>query len=160
MTARDDWPAYMREYRSRTAATRCGRCSRAGLLTPTRCALCLAYDLERKPWLKGMLHDTVEHARWLTLARWPRSRCAVTGLTLQRLRRGGLDGRAYSLQVDRIRSGSGYVAGNMQLLACRLNRAKQGFHDVPRYAIDDLLADLGLADWPPLSAFMSAERGY
>lgn len=159
---RVSWSDYMRAYRARHRGVRCGRCSSTELLTPARCAWCLAVDLERKPWLAGLEHDTTEHSRMLTLARAPRSRCAVSGLTLERLQLGDSTGRTYSLQVDRIRNSLGYVPGNMQLLACRLNRAKQGHDSVPAWAVHDLLADLGIAKRRPLAAFMPAlhEGGY
>jgi hypothetical protein len=106
-----------------------------------------------------MLHDTLEHARLLELARRPHSRCAVSGLTLARLRRGGPDGRMYALQVDRISDEAGYIGGNMRLLACRLNRAKQGLLEVPPFALEHFLEDIG--ERPKVfRAFMPAEGGY
>lgn len=118
----------------------CRRCTRLALRGLSSCARCLAYALEAKPWLEGMRHETDAHALMLALARLDDSRCAVAGLTRAELREAG-----YDLQVDRIDSGQGYTAGNMQLLASRLNRLKSGTEwmeprDFPARIVEDFVA--------------------
>lgn len=154
-----EWSAYMREYRSANRGARCSRCSSTDLLSATRCATCMALDAERKPWLDGMRHETLEHALLMRKARLVRSRCSLSGLTLAQLRAGDRRGARYSLQVDRIDDAIGYVRGNMRLLACRLNRAKQGLAEVSRYDLNEFLARFGLADAPPVRAFMGEHGG-
>lgn len=68
------------------------------------------------------------------LLRFGDAPCAVTGLSLEQLREYGL-----RLEVDRINPARGYVAGNMQVVCSRINRARQTWgDDLPPDVVDDL----------------------
>lgn len=126
----------VRMYRAATRGARCGRCSSSEILPGRlRCARCKALDAERKPWVAHLRHDTDDHAAFIREAHDDLTRCALSGLTLEELR-----GAGYSLQVDRIDSRRGYVRGNLQVIACRLNRQKQAFGDrLPEWCARDLV---------------------
>jgi len=110
----------------------CRRCGRIRI-TPTLCAWCLAYDLEKR--IRDYSHDRAEHAWMLILSHLPESCCAVSGLTRDELARIG-----DRLTVDRIDNDRGYTRGNMQLLAGSLNREKWMFD---RYYLPGAMQALG-----------------
>lgn len=101
----------------------------------SRCAWCRAKDRERKPWVRHMRHETGEHALVIETAHGEHARCALSGASA-----GELAAIGERLEVDRIDSRRGYVRGNMQVIAARLNRAKQTHgDDLPRHVVDDLV---------------------
>ena len=108
----------------------CSRCCRK--IRPSRdgrrCSRCSAIRRESKlPWYT---HDTAEHSRYIRARYNPRSRCQASGLSLIALKKLGC-----ILTVDRIDSRKGYVRGNMQLMADRLNSAKSSNRRVPQSAV-------------------------
>lgn len=110
----------------------CRRCGGTRLPGTLHCGWCLAYDLEKaRP---GMEHDRAEHALMLSRSHRETSRCAASGLTSSELRSIGS-----RLTVDRIDNDRGYVRGNMQLLAWRLNWAKGQGSRIPDWEVDRLL---------------------
>lgn len=114
---RASWRAKKAAYRA-THPERCLRCcARLVAAVARHCCRCLARIAESKH--PGKRHDLEAHAAMMAAARDPAARCAISGLTLRQLKR-----RGEWLECDRIDSALGYVAGNMQLLARRLNASK------------------------------------
>jgi hypothetical protein len=110
----------------------CPRCFiRPSLVNYSLCSWCRAELKEgRRRWMQ---HDTAEHAWMIALCYELTSECAASGLTLAQLRCIG-----EKLTVDRIDSRQGYVGGNMQLLALRLNNGKGDRAEVPVSALNAL----------------------
>ena len=151
---------WRRRWRKANAGRLCLRCcSEPPMPGSRRCAWCRAKDAERKPWLAHLRHDTAEHALMVADAHAPGSACEASGLRLEELVPFGL-----RLEVDRIDSRRGYVRGNMQLLASRLNRAKQACGDrLPDHEARELArlvrADHGL-EARTMGAFDSGGGGW
>lgn len=88
-------------------------------------------------------HHVPELAIMLRRARRPDARCAITGLTLAQLQLIG-----QRLEVDRIDSARGYVPGNMQLLAARLNHSKHTYEAPSMWAIESIESAVRAAEDP------------
>lgn len=114
------------------AAGRCAHCGKGRLNGCRQCAWCLAAALEKR--LRHLEHDRRAHAAMLVRSHDPGERCAASWLTGHEL---ALIGQR--LTVDRVDPCLGYVAGNMQLLASRLNRLKWRSLEVPAWEVERLL---------------------
>ena len=130
MTLREAWRRARAAYRARHPE-RCSRCARKRDLPGKWCSWCLAEDRERR--LPGVSHHRYEHARMLVRSWRAGSRCAASGLTAAELA-----GVGERLVVDRINPFRGYVRGNVQLLAARLNNLKGRGPAVPSWAVAEL----------------------
>lgn len=130
-------PEARRRWRRENRGRICSRCwSGPPLAGLSRCAWCRAKDAERKPWVRRLAHDTGEHALAIEAAHSGGGVCALSGLDAGALHEYGI-----RLEVDRIDSRRGYVRGNLQVIASRLNRAKQAFGDrLPESVVRDLVS--------------------
>ena len=113
--------------KTRSSKVRCWWCGRK-VANIVYCTRCRALKAEAKH--PKLVHDTLEHMRYIRAKDNPRSRCAASGYSLIALRKIG-----EKLTVDRIDSTKGYVRGNMQLLAASLNSAKGRLDRVPMSAM-------------------------
>lgn len=99
------------------------------------CVWCRAGKIARRE--KDQEHDVAFLAIMVKACHDPAACCSGTGRSLLALRKIG-----EKLSVDRINPRRGYVPGNVQLLASKLNEEKRTNRRVPRKALDSLLRKL------------------